>query len=205
MLEKVSIIMEIIAAVLLAVHFLIKRKTHTEIDKWLLTRLSRKITPRGRLRPSVVVISGILTLLILVGIAVWGFITDFQGKAWPTENLVISYAIFLAGAITGVLIIAFIVWIFSKYLPRNNEPIPYVIGSSIVITLVCLFSLFFTATRSIQITSFLLTLSFTSMIMGIWLGIMPFAQKYLTIKSGVLVRFGLFLFFVAKCIQLAHV
>jgi len=202
MLEKLSIIMEIIAAGLLAIHFLMKRKTHTTIDNWLLTRLSRKITPRGRLRPGVMVIVGILTFIVMLSIAIWGFVKDYQGKAWPTENLIISYVFFIAAAIGGILTITVILWIHNKYRFTDYNPINLVIILSVIISLACLLIASLLAANSVRIVSFLLTYSFTTLVIALWFGAMPYAQKYLTIRSGVLVRFGFIIFIAAKLIQL---
>ena len=202
MWQQASIILEIIAGMLLAIHFVLRRKSHTKIDNWLLTRLQRKIVPRGRLRPGAVVIAGIPTLMILIGIVVWGFIKDLQGKTWQTGELIASYAILVAAIIAAVLTISFIVWILNKYLRNKSEPIYIVLVLSFIIGVACILIVPLTSTYLIQLTSFLLTFAVTIMIMGIWLGVMPFAQKYFTIRSGVLVRFGLALFIVAKIIQL---
>jgi hypothetical protein len=205
MWEQASIIMEIFAGILLAIHFLLRRTIHTRIDKWLLTRLQRKIAPRGRLRPSVLAIAAVPTLTILIGIAIWGFIKDFKGGAWQTGDLVVSYVILIAAIIAGILIIVLIVWILNKYFRNKTEPIYVVLISSFFIGIICVFLLSLLKISIIPITSFLLTFAVTTMLMGIWLSVMPLAQKFLTIGSGVLVRCGLTLFIIAKIIQLSLV
>ena len=203
MLENFSIILEIIATGLLAIHFFVKRKAHTQIDQWLLTRLRRKITPRGRVRPIIMVIVGILAFIVMISMAIWGFIKDYKGGAWQTGDLVVSYLLFAAAVIVGIITILVILWIHYKYRFPDFAPINLIITFSILITFIFLFTLMLTGTHSVKITSFLLTYSFTMLVMAIWLSAMPLIQKYLTIKSGVLVRFGFFIFVVAKFIQLS--
>lgn len=202
MWEQFSLILEIIAGILLAIHFVIKRNVHSKIDKWLLNRLQRKITPRGHVRSSIIFFVGLLAFLTMITIAIWGFIKDYQGKAWPTGDLVVSYVLFVVAAIVGVLTISGILWIYNKQRLWDLTPTSLVILFSILIFIVCFLVVGITATTSVRTTSFLITYSFTTLITALWFGTMPFAQKYLTIKSGVLVRFGLALFIIAKIIQL---
>lgn len=90
MIGKIAIVLEILAGGLIVIQFLLKRETHTRIDRWLLTKLRRKIAPRGRLRRSVIVIAGVLTMSVLIGITLWGFFVDLGRETVQMGNLIAS-------------------------------------------------------------------------------------------------------------------
>lgn len=202
--DKITLIMDLFAGILIGIQFLLKRQTHARIDQAILKRLKRRIAPRGLLRNSVIILAGVLTAVILLFFIVRGLFVDLAGGVFTPCQIAISTAILIAGLVIAVGVLVLIIWLHKKVdWLRRQDPIKIIVLTTMLLSIVFV-SIFISVVGrvSIYVTSFLAAFSMGIMLMGIWIGMMPYAQKYLTFKSGVLIRFGILLFIASRIIQL---
>jgi hypothetical protein len=202
--DKIALIMDLLAGILIGIQFLLKRQTHAKIDKAILKRLRRRITPRGQLRRSVLIIAAALTAAVILFFIIRGIIVDMRGETFNITREVISTISLLAGLMVGIGVLVLTTWLSGKVTwLRRQDPISTIFFTAFLLGMVSILVLGAVAGRiSVYIISFVVAFSVGTMLMGIWIATMPFAQRYLTFKSGVLVRFGILLFIVSRIIQL---
>ncbi len=201
MAEQVSIIMEIIAGILLSIHFLLKKNVRATIDKWLFTRLSRTLIPRGRLRKGAWLFAGIISFCILAAIFIYGIITENNTS---TTNAILSGTILVVGTILGIITVIFIVWLHGTYAKiRRFHPVGFVYLSSNVLGIILIFVALCTIKNSLIPFSFVTAYSVGMIVTGLWIMALPAFQSYFTLTNAVLVKIGLLVFVVAKFIQLS--
>lgn len=200
---KVSLVMEILAAALLAVDVLLEKPRLAKIDKWLLKRLKKNIVEEGRVSSVGSVIAGVLTLLVLGGMVVYGFVIDFYQQK-PIDNLIVSSIMLMAGTFAGIAMAVGVVWLHGKwsYLTRLN-PLIFVNQTSLALALIILFVQWGLShyVSSVALVSYSLASSVSVALTGLWIVAIPTTQKYLSFHSGVLIRLGLLIFIIAKLIQ----
>lgn len=202
--DKITLIMDLFAGILIGIQFLLKRQTHARIDQAILKRLKRRIAPRGLLRNSMIILAVVLTAAILLFFIVRGLFVDLAGGVFTPCQIAISTVILIVGLAVGIGVFVLIIWLHKKVnWLRRQDPIKIVVLTTMLLGIVFV-SIFISLVGrvSIYVTSFLVTFSIGIMLMGIWIGMMPYAQKYLTFKSGILIRFGILLFIASRIIQL---
>jgi hypothetical protein len=199
MAERLVIILEIVATIFISIQFLTTRNWHTKIDKWLLKRLSRKISPRGKLRTFVLTLALTLTSIIILGFIVWGATQDLKNPNANLSRLMILNGLSLAGFILSVVIVFAGVNVLDKI--KEANPTVSIITVGFIFGAVT-FILPLAVHANVAVITFYIFFSAGIIFTSLWLGVMPYLQKYFTFKSGVLIRFGIVIFIVAKIFQL---
>jgi len=133
-----------------------------------------------------------------------GLFVDLAGGVFTPCQIAISTVILIVGLAVGIAMFVLIIWLHKKVnWLRSQDPIKIVVLTTMLLGIVFV-SIFISLVGrvSIYVTSFLDTFSIRIMLMWIWFGMMPYVQKYLTFKSGIVIRFGILLFIASRIIQL---
>ncbi len=206
MLEKNIIPMEAIAGILLAINVLIPRSWLACIDRWLITRLSRTNTPRGRLRKSNWMIALGISFCILFGLVIYGIIIFLKSDGGQITSAIISITLLSAGIILGILSVIFLVWLHSTYSwLRQSHPVLFVSLVSIILGIIFMLLAIFALKNNLYLLSIVMTYSSVLILSGLWIALVPAIRSYLSFKSGVLIRIGLIIFLIAKFMQLSQI
>jgi len=197
--ERIAVILEIIAALFISIQFLTTRKWHSDTDKRLLAILSRKIAPRGKLRTFVLILTSLLAFIVILGFIIWGATQDLKNPNVNILRLMSLNGLSFAGFILSIIVVFTSIRVVRKY--KNINPVGFLVTMGFILGAISFFvPLFLHA--NVYILSFIIFFTAGILLTSLWLGAMPYLQKYLTFKSGVLIRFGIIIFIVAKIFQL---
>ena len=175
MAERIVVILEIIAALFISIQFLTTRKWHSDVDKWLLSRLSRKITPRGKLRKFVLIFALLLTFIIIFGFIVWGATQDLKNPNVNISRLMALNGLSFAGFILSIIA----VFISTRLLDKNKNinPMGFLITTGFILGAITFF-VPLALHANVYIISFFVFFASGMLLTSLWLGVMPYLQKY---------------------------
>ncbi|MBI4188592.1 MAG: hypothetical protein HY529_05240 [Chloroflexi bacterium] len=202
MTNQIKIFFDMLAGILAGMEILVPKSIYKKIDEYLLGELQDTVTRRGSLRWLWIIGAIILTMVVILMLEFSAFTKDIgNGRILETVALILG---FLVGMIILAIVIRFYRLITSL---RSINPTQFAIIAGFVLGVVSWIIATLLAGRStshstILAVSFLIAFSASITIMGLLVGIMPLAKRFLTFQSGVLLRIGIILFIVARIIEL---
>lgn len=206
-------LLDLIAGLLVALNFLIPDKTLEKYDKWILNGLPESGEEWDPLQPKSLRLSIPLATIVFVGLIVWAMLRDLANNTYSADQVAISALLYVFGALTGgvmLLILAFLLrrfmtlaWakkIFNIKQKVDIRPAIWIFSMVLCLLPVLVLGPIGATGAIIAIGA---TFSIGSFLLGMWMLLVPFVCKYLTLRRDrVLARIGLIVFIASKLIQI---
>lgn len=204
--DKGIIIADLVAGLLIGIQFLLASEQHERIDRKLLKKIGGDLLSNGHLKLKTMMIPGSLTTLVMLGIIIHGTVIDLVKGALSTGEILLSAVSLVGGTVIGIGILILTVWLHRKVsFFRKLNPIAVVITVGMLMGILSLTVFVMVAGKvSVHVIALVAAFSVGVMLMAAWTGGMKYIQRYLTFRSGVLIRLGILVFIGGKAFQLIY-
>jgi beta-lactamase superfamily II metal-dependent hydrolase len=205
-MSQLAIYLEIIAAVLAGLDYLVPDKVYKSLDKQLRNLLKYKGSAQAPLDKKSLSLSYLIVLVIVLGFIGWGAYQDINKDTFSTFEIVRASLLLIAGVLLGMAVLVLVTNLLEK-LQKSFKITNFVtIGRSQLVwfsAIALMFAGIFSLAPTPQwLDALPVGFAFGAIMLDLMLLVLPLLQKWLTFRNKIMARIAILVFLAAMIIQL---
>jgi len=205
-MSQLSIYLEIIAAVLAGLDYLVPPKVYDTLDKQLKNLLKHEESNEAPLDRKSLSLSYLIVAAVVLGIMGWGAYQDIHQGNLATLQIARSYIFLFVGVLLGMVALVLFTHLLERLVKSFKRNSVGVMGRSNLawfVAIALLFAGIFSLAPSPQwLDSLPLGFAFGAIMLDLLLLALAPLQKWLTFDDKIMARLGILIFLSAMIIQL---
>ncbi len=205
-MSLLAIYLEIIAAVLAGLDYLVPDKVYRTLDKQLRNFVKHSESNEAPLDKKSLSISYLIVAVVVLGIAGWGAYQDIHKGTLSTLQIAHAYVLMLVGVMLGMVVLVLLTDLMERLIKSFKKTRIGVMERSylawflaMALMFACLFSL---APSPQWLDALPVGFAFGAIMLGFLLLILPWLQRWLTFRNKVMARLAILVFLAAMIVQL---